>query len=69
MVLVTGEAFGVQQSRAMEGEGVIARAIDQLRGGQRGGEVGATCKRQEAWLRIWNWDGEDKVWGRALGKT
>lgn len=41
MVLGAGEASGLQQSRAMEGEGVVTRAIDQLRSGQRG-EVGAT---------------------------
>lgn len=33
MVLATDEASGLQQSRVMEGEGLITRAIDQLRGG------------------------------------
>lgn len=60
MVLVAGEASGLQQSRAMEGEGVITRTIDQLRGGQPG-QVGATCKWQEAWLRIWNWHREESI--------
>ena len=62
MVLVAGEASGLQQSRAMEDEGVITRAIDQLRGGHPG-EVGATCKRQEAWLRMGRRRSEREHWG------
>lgn len=61
MVLVAGEASGLQQSRAMEGEGMITRAIDQLRGGQCG-EMGATCKRQETWLRMGR-RSEGEHWG------